>query len=100
MVVLVTYKIEEDTVQSQKGARMVTTLFIDFSRHPKEANSEVSSGILAKFKLLWLASFYATVASNKGPSPSRLKVIIRIEARASKRILRLLYFTVRADVTV
>ena len=48
MAVLVTSKNEEDTCTiKNKGARVVTTLFIDFS----EANSVVGDGILLKFNL-------------------------------------------------
>ena len=46
MSVLVACKNEEDPVKNE-GARVVTTLFIDFSH---AANSEVSDGILQKFK--------------------------------------------------
>ena len=49
MVVLVTCKNEEDPIKN-KGARVVTTLFIDFSEAHRAANSEVSDGILPKFK--------------------------------------------------
>ena len=40
---------KEDSIKN-KGARVVTTLFIDFSDAQGAANSEVSDGILLKFK--------------------------------------------------
>ena len=50
MVVLVTCKNEEDPIKNE-GARVVTTLSIDFFRRPRAANSEVSDVILPKFKV-------------------------------------------------
>ena len=47
MVVLVTCKNEEDSIKNE-GARVVTTLFINF----KDAHSKMSDGILTKFKLI------------------------------------------------
>ena len=50
MGVRVACKNEEDPIKNE-GARVVTTLFIDFFRRSRAANSEVSDGILPKFKL-------------------------------------------------
>ena len=51
MVVLVTCKNEEDPITNE-GARLVTTLFINFFRLSRAAYSENSDGILPKFKLV------------------------------------------------
>ena len=51
MCLLVACKNEEDTIKNE-DARVVTTLFIDFPRRSREAYSEVSDGILPKFKLI------------------------------------------------
>ena len=48
---LLACKNAEDPIKNE-GARVVTTLFIDFFRRPRETNSEVSGGILPKFKLI------------------------------------------------
>ena len=48
---LVACKNEEDPIKNE-GARVVTTLFINFSDAQGEVNSEVSDGILPKFKLI------------------------------------------------
>ena len=56
IVAYVTCNNEEDPIKN-KGARVVTTLFIVFFRRLRAANSEVNDGILPKFKsskLLWL----------------------------------------------
>ena len=50
MVVLHTCKNEEDPIKNE-GARVLTNLF-HFFRRPRAANSEVSGGILLKFKLI------------------------------------------------
>ena len=42
---------EEDPFKNE-GARVVTTLFINFSDAQGQANSEVGDGILPKFKLI------------------------------------------------
>ena len=49
MNVLVACKNEENSIKD-KGAEVVTTLFVDFFRRSRAANSEVSDGILPKFK--------------------------------------------------
>ena len=46
---LVAFKNEEDPITNE-GARVVTTLFIDFFTRSRAANSEVSDGILPKFE--------------------------------------------------
>ena len=52
MGLLVACKNEEDPIKNE-GARVVTTLFINFSdAQAGTANSEVSDGILPKFKLI------------------------------------------------
>ena len=48
---LVVCKNEEDPIKNE-GARVVTTLFIDFFIRSQAANSKVSDGILPKFKLI------------------------------------------------
>ena len=57
MGLLVACKNEEDPIKNE-GARVVTTLFINFS----DANSEVSDGICRNsniYELLWLVLLYA-----------------------------------------
>ena len=49
IVVLLTGKNEEDPIKNE-GARVLTRLNIVFFRRSRAANSEVSSGILQKFK--------------------------------------------------
>ena len=49
--VLVTCKYEEDPIQN-KGARVLTRLYDVFFRRSRATNSEVSSGILLKFKVI------------------------------------------------
>ena len=49
MVVLVTCKNEEDPIKN-KGARVVTTLFNNFLRCSRGANSIIGDEILRKFK--------------------------------------------------
>ena len=44
-------KNEEDPIKSE-GARVVTTLFINFLRHSRGTNSKMCDGILTKFKLI------------------------------------------------
>ena len=51
MVVLVTCKYEEDPIKND-GARVLTRLNDIFIRRSREANSEVSGGILPQFKLI------------------------------------------------
>ena len=51
MGLLVACKNEEDPIKNE-GARVVTTLFIIFFWRLRAANSEVSDGILLKFKLI------------------------------------------------
>ena len=51
MVVLVTCKNEENPI-ANKGARVVTTSFINFIRRSWAANSVVSDGISKKFKVI------------------------------------------------
>ena len=51
MDVLVTCKDEADPI-TNKGARVVTTLFTDFFRRARAANSIVSDGILTKCNLI------------------------------------------------
>ena len=49
MGLLVACKNEEHPIKNE-GARVVTTLFINFSKRSRAANSEVSDGILPKFE--------------------------------------------------
>ena len=52
MFVLVICKYEEDPIKNE-GARVLTILYVVFFfRRSRAANSEVSSGILPKFKLI------------------------------------------------
>ena len=51
IIVLVTCKIEEDPIKNE-GARVLTSLLLDFFRRSWAANSEVSGGILPKFELI------------------------------------------------
>ena len=52
MVVLLICKNEEEPIKNE-GARVLTKLYIIFFfRRSREANSEVSGGILTKFKLI------------------------------------------------
>ena len=51
MVVLVTCKNEEEVIKNE-GARVVTTLSIEFLRRSRAANSDISDGILPKFQLI------------------------------------------------
>ena len=51
MAFLVICKNEEDPIKN-KGARVVTTLFIYFFRRSRAANSVIGDGILTKFKLI------------------------------------------------
>ena len=51
MGLLIACKNQEDPIKNE-GARAVTTLFINFFGCTRAANSEVSDGILPKFKLI------------------------------------------------
>ena len=51
MVVFYTCKNEEDLIKNE-GARVLTRLNVAFFRCLRAANSEVSGGILSKFKLI------------------------------------------------
>ena len=51
MVVLHTCKNEEDPIKNE-GARVLTRLYVVFFRRSRAAYSEVSCGILQKFKLI------------------------------------------------
>ena len=51
MVVLHTSNNKEDPIKN-KGARVLTRLYVVFSDAQGQANSEVSSGILPKFELI------------------------------------------------
>ena len=51
MVVLVTCKNEEDPIKNE-GARVFTTLYIDFSDAQRADKSRVSGGIWPKFELI------------------------------------------------
>ena len=48
-----------------EGARLVTTLFIDFSDTQRADNSKVSDGILQKFKLIRALIFVLFVCKNE-----------------------------------
>ena len=51
MVFLVAYKNEEDPIKNE-GARVVTTLFINFSNAQGQLTLNSVNGILPKFKLI------------------------------------------------
>ena len=51
MVVLHTCNNEEDPIKNE-DARVLTRLYVVFFRRSREVNSEVSEGILPKFKLI------------------------------------------------
>ena len=51
IVVLVTCRNEEDSIKNE-GARVFTTLYIDFFRHSRAGNSAISGRIWLKFKLI------------------------------------------------
>ena len=51
MVVLITCKNEEDPIKNE-GARVFTTLYINFVRHSRAGNSAVLSRIRPKFELI------------------------------------------------
>ena len=51
MVVFLTCKNEEDPIENE-GARVLTRLYVVFSRHSRAAYSEVRGGILPKFELI------------------------------------------------
>ena len=63
MVLLVASKDEKDPIKNE-GAREVTTLFINFS-DARAANSEVSDGILPKFKLIQALIIVLIVCKNE-----------------------------------
>ena len=52
-----------------EGARVVTSLFIDISNAQWAANSEVSDGILPKFKLI--QAFIVGLVTCKNEDPSK-----------------------------
>ena len=66
MVVLVTCKNEEDPIKN-KGARVVTALFINFLRCSRGANSKINicDGILTKFKLIQALIVVLIVCKNE-----------------------------------
>ena len=64
MGLLVACKNEEDPVKKE-GARVVTTLFISFSVRSRAANSEVSNGILPKFKVIQVLIVVLIVCKNE-----------------------------------
>ena len=67
MGVLITCKNKEDPIQNE-AVRVVTTLFVDF-RYSRAANSEVSDGILPKFKLIQaLMDGLVTCKTEESPS--------------------------------
>ena len=64
MVVLVTYKNEEDPIKNE-GARVVTTmLHYQFLSCSRAANSLIGDGIMMKFKLI-LAFIVSLICNNK-----------------------------------
>ena len=63
MVLLVASKDEKDPIKNE-GAREVKTLFINFS-DARAANSEVSDGILPKFKLIQALIIVLIVCKNE-----------------------------------
>ena len=64
MGLLVACKNEEDPIKNE-GARVVTTLFINFFWRSRAANSEVSDGILLKFKLIQALIVILIVCKNE-----------------------------------
>ena len=69
MVVLVICKNEEDPIKN-KGARVVTRLFINFFRCSRAANSVANDGILTKFKLI-LAFMVVRATCKNEEDPSK-----------------------------
>ena len=61
-------------------ARVVITLFIDFFRRSRAANSEVSDGILPKFKPSRFLRLTFTVSIHCAPEMSEIDCIGRIES--------------------
>ena len=70
---LVACKNEENPIKNE-GARVVTTLFIDFFRRPRADDSEVSDGILSKFKLIQAFIVVLLVCKNE-EDPLKLKAL-------------------------
>ena len=66
-------KNEEDPIKNE-GARVVTTLLINFSDAHGAANSEVSNGILQKFKLIQALIVVLIVCKNE-EDPFKIKSI-------------------------
>ena len=71
MVVLGTCKNEEDPIKSE-GARVVT-LYINFFRHSRVANSVVSGGMWQKLELIQ-ALMVVLVACKNYEDPLKIKV--------------------------
>ena len=66
----VAYKNEENPIKNE-GARVVTTLFIDFSDAQGQLTTEVSDGILPKFKLI-RAFMVVLVTCKNEEDPSKI----------------------------
>ena len=64
VVVLVTCKYEEDPIKNE-GARVLTRLYDVFFRRLRATNSEVSGGILPKFKLIQALIVVLVTCKNK-----------------------------------
>ena len=64
MVVLHTCKNEEDPIKNE-DARVLTRLYVVFFRRSRAANSEVSRGILSKFKLIQAFIVVLVTCKNK-----------------------------------
>ena len=64
MGLLVACKNEEDPIKNE-GARVVTTLFINFSDAQGASNSEVSNGISPQFKLIRAFMVGVVICKNK-----------------------------------
>ena len=64
MDVLVTCKNEEDPIKNE-GARVVTTLFINFKDAQWGAYSKICDGILTKFKLIQALKNVLIVCKNE-----------------------------------
>ena len=78
MVDLVTHKNEEDPIIN-KGARVVTTLFIDFFRRIRAANSIFGDGILIKFKLIQTFMVVLVTCKKMKKIHSKIKALERLQ---------------------
>ena len=73
MVVLVNYKNEEDPINN-KGARVVTTLFIEFSDAEGQLILVVGNRILTRVKLIQAIMVVLDICKNED-DPSKMKAL-------------------------